>query len=380
MTGYANFMAVFFAVLLLVCGAVFAAMPFLTRGREVFAVTVPASAQSDPAIRELKRTYALLVGAATVVCVAVVVAVGAATQWSLVAMRVMVGVTIALSVGAYALMLVFRSRVRALKGERGWKAEVAERVAVVGSPAGGPLPQPVPMRANLVYIPIVLATLVLCVALYPQMPDQIPMHVDFSGNVTSYSEKSPATVGFALGMQVFMAAIMAFTHFMILRSKRPVEPESPAESALAYALYARAWSLAILLMGVVLCLCLALLPLTMAGLMSLAAWGALMVVVVLVILAVFVVLGVRYGQNGARAIRSLRPREADSRMRADDDAMWKAGVFYWNPADPAVVVPKRFGIGWTINWARPLSWAIIAGLVLAVVLLVWFSIYVTVRG
>ena len=291
----------------------------------------------------------------------------------------MVGATVALSVLSFTLMLVFRSRVRALKRERGWEAEVAERVAVVGSPLGGPLPQPVPMAANLVYLPIVLATLALCVALYPQMPDQIPMHVDLFGNVTSYSPKSPATVGFAVGMQVFMAAAMAFVHLGILRSKRPVEPESPAESALAYALYARAWSLAILLMGVALCLCFALLPLVDAGLVSLSAWGALMVAVVLVVLAVFVALGVRYGQNGSRAIKSLRPREADARMRADDDAMWKAGVFYWNPDDPAVFVPKRFGIGWTCNWARPLSWAAVLGLVLAIALFTWLSIYVSLQ-
>lgn len=39
------------------------------------------------------------------------------------------------------------------------------------------------------------------------------------------------------------------------------------------------------------------------------------------------------------------------------------GVFYANREDPAVVVPKRFGIGWTLNLGRPASWLIVAGLV-----------------
>ena len=35
-----------------------------------------------------------------------------------------------------------------------------------------------------------------------------------------------------------------------------------------------------------------------------------------------------------------------------DSANWKAGMFYNCQADPRVIVPKRFGIGWTINFAR----------------------------
>jgi hypothetical protein len=36
----------------------------------------------------------------------------------------------------------------------------------------------------------------------------------------------------------------------------------------------------------------------------------------------------------------------------NDPANWKAGMFYNCKADPRVIVPKRFGIGWTINFAR----------------------------
>ena len=35
-----------------------------------------------------------------------------------------------------------------------------------------------------------------------------------------------------------------------------------------------------------------------------------------------------------------------------DPANWKSGIFYNCKADPRVIVPKRFGIGWTINFAR----------------------------
>ena len=37
----------------------------------------------------------------------------------------------------------------------------------------------------------------------------------------------------------------------------------------------------------------------------------------------------------------------------DDDRYWYGGVFYNNPDDPNILVPKRFGLGWTINFGNP---------------------------
>jgi uncharacterized membrane protein len=38
------------------------------------------------------------------------------------------------------------------------------------------------------------------------------------------------------------------------------------------------------------------------------------------------------------------------------DACWKWGVIYYNPDDPALMVEKRFGIGWTPNLAHRGAW------------------------
>jgi uncharacterized membrane protein len=46
---------------------------------------------------------------------------------------------------------------------------------------------------------------------------------------------------------------------------------------------------------------------------------------------------------------------------------WKAGVVYYNPSDPALVVEKRTGFGYTLNFGNRLSWVLAAGLVLVLV-------------
>ncbi len=41
-----------------------------------------------------------------------------------------------------------------------------------------------------------------------------------------------------------------------------------------------------------------------------------------------------------------------------DPNLWKAGVFYVNPSDPALFVPKRYGIGYTINFGNRWAWLV----------------------
>jgi uncharacterized membrane protein len=46
------------------------------------------------------------------------------------------------------------------------------------------------------------------------------------------------------------------------------------------------------------------------------------------------------------------------------DHFWKAGLFYYNPNDPAILVAKRVGIGYTLNFANKFCWLILAGILL----------------
>jgi hypothetical protein len=40
---------------------------------------------------------------------------------------------------------------------------------------------------------------------------------------------------------------------------------------------------------------------------------------------------------------------------------WKAGLFYVNRDDPALVAGARFGAGWTLNFGNPVAWLLITG-------------------
>ena len=62
------------------------------------------------------------------------------------------------------------------------------------------------------------------------------------------------------------------------------------------------------------------------------------------------------GQGGTR---DLRPGEGAAGDRTDD-RNWSGGVWYFNRTDPAFLVEKRFGVGYTLNFAHPFAWALLA--------------------
>jgi uncharacterized membrane protein len=47
---------------------------------------------------------------------------------------------------------------------------------------------------------------------------------------------------------------------------------------------------------------------------------------------------------------------------------WKLLIFYFNPAEPRLLVPKQTGLPFTLNFARPTAWAITA-IILAIVII-----------
>jgi uncharacterized membrane protein len=66
-------------------------------------------------------------------------------------------------------------------------------------------------------------------------------------------------------------------------------------------------------------------------------------------------------------IRALRRAAATPAGDRTPDACWKLGIFYFNPADPAVFVAKRFGVGFTFNFASRWSWVMLAAFLVVAV-------------
>ncbi|MCH3967775.1 MAG: DUF1648 domain-containing protein [Atopobiaceae bacterium] len=360
----------FFIVLIVglvpLTGIFMALTPWLMRRQECFAVTVPVSAQADPIIGTYKRRYTAEVVVLSVVSTLAI--------WLASVLGGEAATTIALTLAVLAIVLVsfllmlhYRKLVMQLKEERGWRADTSERAAVVGE---ADIPQAVPLAWELLNVPVICGTALVGVALYPSMPDQVPMHMDLSGAVTSWADKSPLVVVFPVLIQVVILAAMAFSHYSIVRSKRPVDPTAPVSSALAYGLFAHAQSVYLVVFGLLIDAVMVCLPLSFAGVLSIAQAALVVMVVAISCVVGALALSLVYGQAGSRIAARV---EGDGAMVDDDDEHWKLGVFYFDAQDPSLFLPERFGVGWTVNYARPAVWAIIAAFVVTIIALLVVS-------
>jgi uncharacterized membrane protein len=82
-------------------------------------------------------------------------------------------------------------------------------------------------------------------------------------------------------------------------------------------------------------------------------WAVSLIAVVVILTAGLV----RGGQGGARSVVPATGTIAGDRT---PDSCWRWGIIYVNANDPALLVEKRFGIGYTINFGHRKVWAVLA--------------------
>lgn len=341
-------------------GALLAATPYLMPKRECFAVTVPDAAASDPYLKKLKRLYSLWIAAIT----ATLLGIATAVYWFFATAGFIVAASagiVALCLVAFGFMLHFRAKVRAYKTKMGWKASQQENIALVGDE---PMPHAISMKWDLLFIAMAVITAITAAICYPSMPERIAMQYGMDGQVSTWADKSWGVAAFPVLFVLFIGAIMAFSHWTILRSKKASNPATPVATAWAYGMFARAQSILLVSMGVLLGLLGPFMELAFAGTFTMVQLVAPILVIALIVVAASIGVSVVYGQNGSRLIARM---DDSSRLVSDDDRYWKAGVFYVNPDDPTLFLPERFGIGWTMNFGRPAVWGILAALALLIV-------------
>jgi len=361
-------MMLMIVALIPIVGIFLAIIPYLVKKSEVFAVTVPESSAQDPYIKKLKLRYLLIVFGLTVLLTLLSLVFLLAKSELGVIVSMGIG-TLLLCGGSYALMLYFRKKVKAYKDSMGWVAQHQERTAVV---MGMAVPRPISLAWNLLYLPIIAVTAAIGYLGYGLMPEQIPMQLGLNGEVSTIVDKNTYVILIPVVIQFFLALCFASSHWIITRSKRLSDPGAPAVSSLAYGMFAHAQSLYIVAGGLLLAAAFVTMPLTFMGVMSLMQTAILIIIAAFVLIIGALVVSVVYGQGGARVFKRMQESNI---LLADEDQHWKLGVFYFNRDDSNWFLPARFGIGWTVNFARPFVW--IFSFALVVVTIAFIIVIIT---
>lgn len=335
-----------FCVFMILIGAVEAAifwmLPLWERSGLYFSVTVSPEVRSSDEGRKILRRYRIL----SMVLIAIgwaLVAVGANPRfWPLLVLGIAwlgFGPLVAFQIAREAVMP------HAVKPLLVREAELAPRAAHL---PGGWLLQTGPFA-------ILLAAAVYLRSHWEQIPEIFPVHWGINGQPNGWSARTPIGVYGPLIMGVAIVAGLSLITYGVLHESRVIRVPGRAShgrdfpNQVGYFLSGMEYFLAIVLSFV------ALSPLLGPPNIAFVLIGSIGLILIVFVAA--------HHLNQARARQiSSEPLSGERGIFGDGtlDEHWKMGLFYYNPEDPALLVEKRLGIGYTFNFARGPAWVILA--------------------
>ena len=317
-------------------------MPSLTRRDLLFGVTVAPDARSTDAARAIIRRYRI-----GVLLVVILLAVGLALIWLLAPVSFWASGWIIV----IPFVLVFVPIIPYLQA---WRASRA--LAIEAPPAAPPVPvASLRPRRYADYIPLVWEALPLAlvaltasylVMTYAAAPAIIPIHFDAAGNPNGFAHKSVGSYFLLVWTQLFLYLLITFLSALTVRAKAQA---TAANETFRRRMLRYLFGLKTVMIAMMSVLAVATTQASLSGSARNITWAMwLPLGIVVVVIGGIFWLSIRTGQGGSRL--SANGQNATDRM---NDRYWKFGNIYANPGDPAIFVERRFGVGWTINFAKP---------------------------
>lgn len=279
----------------------------------------------------------------------------------------------------FVLYFYFRSKAKALKAEKFGQQEFQHDARIMVST--GFRNEKITVSNTwilLLGMGIILATILLPILVYDQIPAYVPVNWGSEGAVR-FVEKTPRIFIPIPAIQSGMLLIFLFVNYSVKATKQIISPRNAKQSLRQNRAFRYALSKFLLLVGIASMLMLS----TVQIMMSFAIEDSVLMGWVSIAFAIFTLISVlylvlKYGQGGERykQVESSDDKNQPYQM-VDDDQFWKLGMIYYNPNDTAVFVEKRFGIGMTVNFAKWQAWAMLAGILVFTVATIIISFVMT---
>lgn len=189
---------------------------------------------------------------------------------------------------------------------------------------------------------------------YPHIPSLLPTHYGLGGRPDQYSRKSFYSV-FLLPVFVGIPITVFFTFMSraIRGARPPYNPSTPRKTAVQITGFNRIISRFISVVNVILIIVFLLISLAEWGIISMAVIPYISFLPVSVIISATIFISLREGQGGWKMYRGLSERPTSGSVSyVDDDSKWLGGLIYHNRDDPSIMVPRRFGVGYSFNYSN----------------------------
>ncbi|MCG5104983.1 DUF1648 domain-containing protein [Oceanobacillus alkalisoli] len=327
-------------------------IPYWTRRTESFGVTIPQKIYPSDELKKMRKQYAGYTSIFALLLLIVLFILSRDTSEQELGIQLTI-ITLLYLTASFLIYLKFHFQMKKLKEKRNWNEGKSERLFISTN-----FHQDKLRYSNLWFLISFFITFIVIFFTfknYHLLPERIPMQYDFSGEVTSWADKSYRSALLFPVLMLYMTLIFLFVNTIISRAKQQIDSEDPEKSLKQNAMFRRRWSLFTIIGGISLTSLFAFAQASLFFNFSPAVFMIITLGFTVLFIGGSIYLSFTTGQGGSRIKHGTMSKDGKT-INRDDDKYWKLGVIYFNRNDPALFLEKRFGVGWTINLARPLAW------------------------
>ena len=212
-----------FAICYIPIIVIFSILPYIGRRTLTFGVSIPSAVHDDERLKKLRGSFA-----GGVVILGAVLCGLSILPFLFLEENLAVGLMTALIFVYMAVIFLLYIRnfrqVKQLKEQEGWAQDAAMKA--VADTKFTSSKRSVSSLWFLLYAVIIIGTLLAGILLYDQIPDEVAMQMDYSGNPTRIVQKSFGLILFAPAMQAVMALLMGFIYWMMQKTPPVIDSSS----------------------------------------------------------------------------------------------------------------------------------------------------------
>ncbi|WP_338449704.1 DUF5808 domain-containing protein [Niallia oryzisoli] len=349
------FIVFFILILFLTC--LESAIPYLVKRTVVFGVSIPDQHVTDDKLNRYKKTYTIFVASVSIAALAIFTfwystSSPAEEKMVLYGMAIQFGIML-LSI---ALYFFYHGKTAQRKKAEKW-GENVKRIKAADLSARVQ-DEMLPWYVFFLPMIITIGVLIYTISKYPVLPDQIPTHWGINGKPDAFTVKTPFSAIQMLIILLVMQVMMIAINLSTKRSGIKVSTTNTQATRARQLTLRKYSSWLTFITSVLLTMLFSFFQLSTIheDLAGDAVTFALPMVFLFLVLAGTIIFAVKVGTAGNN---SAGAQPAEGVGDYDEDEYWKGGLFYFNKNDPSIFVEKRFGVGWTLNFANPIGYLII---------------------
>ncbi|MEG0308555.1 MAG: DUF5808 domain-containing protein [Clostridium sp.] len=343
-----------------------------------FGVRFPMEYLKEKELIDLGKSYKKLVLLIFLVVFVVVNIIGVkVSNLSDDTLEVIIGtMTIGLLLVSNGIFIPYYFKTKKLKRERGWtykKKNIVVTDTTLRKPKKDEKYKPISSKwfLFLFIFPIVMALVTLFE--YNSLPQMMDIPNSTFGIFDTNTLRGKFIIYQFPISQLFIAITMYVVNIIINNSKADLNSGSIETTVIRKKKFKRLGSIMMMVTAIQIMIMFSVMQYSILNNYDITIINYVFVIIEFLTIIIFIGAFIKMGQGG----KNLKSLDEKDELYKDDDDKWILGGFYYNKNDPAWMVEKRTGIGWTINFASPKAWLATGGLIIFIIINIVVSVAIS---